>query len=67
MFRAARRAALWLHAPRAWLNEQLTLARDGARRGDAEGLALAHARRWEARRLARSATIQTLGDGQAVS
>jgi len=45
-FKVGRRLGAALHSPLAWLNEQLTLVRDGLRRGDAEALSVAHAKRF---------------------
>ncbi len=45
-YRLARRMGAALHRPRAWLNEQLTLARKGFATGDADGLSQAFARRF---------------------
>ena len=45
-FRVARRVGILTHDARAWLNEQLTLARSGLREGDAEALSRAYAKRY---------------------
>lgn len=60
-FRVMRRVGVLTHDARAWVNEQLTLARNGLRQGDAEGLSLAHARRFP--RLA-STSAPSIGDAR---
>lgn len=45
-YRIARRLAAFTHDARAWLNEQVQLARIGVRDGDADGLQRAYERRF---------------------
>lgn len=59
-YRLARRVGTWLHAPRAWLNEQLTTLRDGFRRGDSDGLLRAHEARFP--QFAPASSVRSISD-----